>query len=157
VNEFAINLMPPDREGTYSTLVGIYMILPRFVADAFGGWLLSAYCPADGARHCAVMWSVIAIMNNVTWVLLWVCARYLRAGLPDELRSVAGVDGEDDTDATELGRFTIDNDDATSEAAYRDMLLRYTQERAARGLPVAEGEDVRHEIDDMLMRHPDKK
>lgn len=83
VNELATKFMPKGREGIYSSLIGVYLIVPRFVVDAMSGWLLSSYCPEDGERHCDIMWLLIGLMSCVTPLLLFTFKKYLLKGIEE--------------------------------------------------------------------------
>lgn len=108
-NEFATKFMPKGREGVYSTLMGIYLVLPRFLVDSLSGWLLSTYCPADGERHCSTMWLLIALMTCITPAALLPLRAYLLRGIWHE------TSGDDAASAASTGN-AIRLDDLTKES-----------------------------------------
>lgn len=77
VDDFATDMMPKGREGTYSTQTGIYLIVPGYLINSTSGWLLSAYCPAEGVRMCQMMWFIIGLMSCITPLMLFACKKYL--------------------------------------------------------------------------------
>lgn len=97
-SEVATLLMPKGREGIYLSLVGIYLVAPRFIVDSLSGWLLSTYCSATGERHCQLMWLIIALMNCVTILLLALFRRYIVAGLNENPDTSQGGEEDDDNE-----------------------------------------------------------
>jgi MFS family permease len=77
VDDFATDLMPRGREGVYSNLTGLYMVIPNYVINSMSGWLLSTYCPVMGEKHCQMMWFIIGLMTCITPVLLFPLRPYL--------------------------------------------------------------------------------
>jgi len=88
VDDLATDFMPKGREGTYSTLMGIYLIVPGYIINSMSGWLLSTYCPLDGERHCQMMWFIIGLMACITPVLLVPLEKYLLGGERKVLQEV---------------------------------------------------------------------
>lgn len=131
VNDLATDYMPNGREGIYSSLMDIYLIAPRFIVDAFSGWLLSVYCPSVGERHCEIMWLIIGLMACVTPVALFPAKGYLMAGLSMHKQNQPTED-EERQNAVALEQIhnkkfvisdpTNDNDNATEIAKLEEEL-----------------------------------
>jgi MFS family permease len=99
VQDFMRMFMPKDRAGVYSTLSGIYLVVPRFVVDAMSGYLLSAFCPASGPKNCQIMWALIGLMGCATPLLLLPFRKYLLSGVP--------MSGKGDVELAPASIFTI--------------------------------------------------
>jgi len=63
--EYNISIAPRGREATYVSLAALPYFLAKFLVGPTSGYLLSAYCPAEGARHSAILWGVIGMSTMI--------------------------------------------------------------------------------------------
>jgi dipeptide/tripeptide permease len=61
--EYNVSIAPPGREATYVSLAVLPYFLAKFFVSMTAGRLLTAYCPPNGERHSAIMWSIIGLMT----------------------------------------------------------------------------------------------
>lgn len=59
--EYNVSIAPRGREATYVSLAALPYFLAKFLVGPTSGYLLSAYCPAEGPRNSAVLWGLIGI------------------------------------------------------------------------------------------------
>lgn len=115
VNELATKFMPKGREGIYSSLVGVYLIVPGFVVNSMSGWLLSSYCPEDGARHCAIMWLLIGLMTCATPLLLVPFRAYLLDAIEHISNSSPNEPSQHDTEMNATMTILTANKDSAND------------------------------------------
>ncbi|MFI5300743.1 MAG: MFS transporter [Polyangiales bacterium] len=57
--EYNVSIAPRGREATYVSLAALPYFLAKFLVGPTSGYLLAAFCPAEGPRHAAIMWAII--------------------------------------------------------------------------------------------------
>jgi len=57
--EYTVSLAPRGRESTYVALSAMPFFLAKFLVGPSSGYLLSAFCPAEGPRHANILWAII--------------------------------------------------------------------------------------------------
>jgi hypothetical protein len=62
VYEYAAAIAPAGQEASYSSLSYIPLLLGKLITGAAFGGLLARYCPAEGPRNPAMMWTIIGSM-----------------------------------------------------------------------------------------------
>jgi MFS family permease len=70
--EYNVAIAPRGREATYVSLAALPYFLAKFLVGPSSGYLLAAFCPADGPRHAAIMWAIIGITTMVGPVGIWI-------------------------------------------------------------------------------------
>jgi MFS family permease len=61
--EYNVSIAPKGRESTYVSLAVLPYFFAKFFVSMTAGKLLTAYCPAEGERHPAIMWSIIGLIT----------------------------------------------------------------------------------------------
>jgi MFS family permease len=59
--EYTVAIAPRGRESTYVSLSSLPWFLAKFLVGPASGYLLTAFCPATGARHAALLWAAIGL------------------------------------------------------------------------------------------------
>lgn len=59
--EYNVSIAPRGREATYVSLAALPYFLAKFLVGPTSGYLLSAYCPAEGPRQPAMLWGIIGL------------------------------------------------------------------------------------------------
>lgn len=59
--EYNVSIAPRGREATYVSLAALPYFLAKFLVGPTSGYLLNAYCPANGPRNSAVLWAIIGL------------------------------------------------------------------------------------------------
>ncbi|MBL8678534.1 MAG: MFS transporter [Myxococcales bacterium] len=59
--EYNISIAPRGKEATYVSLAALPYFLAKFLVGPTSGYLLSAYCPAQGPRNPAMLWAIIGL------------------------------------------------------------------------------------------------
>jgi hypothetical protein len=77
VYEYAAAIAPKGQEASYGALAYIPFLIGKLLVGT-SGWLLAAFCPAQGPRHCGTMWLIFALAASVAPVGLLVFQRYIR-------------------------------------------------------------------------------
>lgn len=63
--EYNVSIAPRGREATYVSLAALPYFLAKFLVGPTSGYLLSAYCPAEGPRQSAILWGAIGISTMI--------------------------------------------------------------------------------------------
>ncbi|MGH8092563.1 MAG: MFS transporter [Chthoniobacterales bacterium] len=85
VYEYAAAIAPAGQEASYGALAYLPFLIGKLLVGS-AGWILAAFCPAQGPRRPAMMWLIFALAATVAPVGLLVFRRYIRvpeAGRPD--------------------------------------------------------------------------
>ncbi len=69
--EYNVSIAPRGREATYVSLASLPYFLAKFLVGPTSGYLLSAYCPAEGPRHAAVLWAFIGLSTMLGPTGIW--------------------------------------------------------------------------------------
>ncbi len=69
--EYNVAIAPRGREATYVSLAALPYFLAKFLVGPSSGYLLAAFCPAEGPRHAAIMWAIIGVTTMVGPVGIW--------------------------------------------------------------------------------------
>jgi MFS family permease len=77
VYEYAAAIAPKGQEASYGSLSYIPLLMGKLLVGS-GGWLLAAYCPAQGARHSGTMWLIFALAVTVAPIGLTLFRSYIR-------------------------------------------------------------------------------
>ncbi len=77
VYEYAAAIAPKGQEASYGALAYIPFLIGKLLVGT-SGWLLAAFCPAQGPRQCGTMWLIFALSASVAPVGLLVFQRYIR-------------------------------------------------------------------------------
>jgi MFS family permease len=65
VYEYNVSIAPRGREATYVGLGALPYFLAKFLVGPTSGYLLDAYCPAEGPRKAAILWGIIGLTTMV--------------------------------------------------------------------------------------------
>lgn len=85
VYEYAAAIAPAGQEASYGALAYLPFLVGKLLVGT-SGWILAAFCPAEGPRRPATMWLIFALAASVAPVGLLLFRRYIRvpeAGRPD--------------------------------------------------------------------------
>jgi MFS family permease len=63
--EYNLSIAPRGREATYVSLAQLPYFLAKFLVGPTSGFLLKAFCPADGPRQPAVLWAIIGALTMI--------------------------------------------------------------------------------------------
>jgi MFS family permease len=77
VYEYAAAIAPAGQEASYGALAYLPFLVGKLLVGT-SGWILAAYCPAEGPRRPAMMWLIFALAATVTPVGLLVFRRYIQ-------------------------------------------------------------------------------
>jgi MFS family permease len=85
VYEYAAAIAPAGQEASYGALAYLPFLVGKLLVGT-SGWILAAFCPAEGPRRPAIMWLIFALAASVAPIGLLLFRRYIRvpeAGRPD--------------------------------------------------------------------------
>jgi MFS family permease len=85
VYEYAAAIAPTGQEASYGALAYLPFLIGKLLVGT-AGWILAAFCPAEGPRRPAIMWLIFALAASVAPIGLLLFRRYIRvseAGRPD--------------------------------------------------------------------------
>jgi hypothetical protein len=85
VYEYAAAIAPSGQEASYGALAYLPFLVGKLLVGT-AGWILAAFCPAEGPRRPAMMWLIFALAASVAPIGLLVFRRYIQvseAGRPD--------------------------------------------------------------------------
>jgi hypothetical protein len=77
VYEYAAAIAPAGQEASYGALAYLPFLVGKLLVGT-SGWILAAFCPAEGPRRPAMMWLIFALAASVAPVGLLVFRRYIR-------------------------------------------------------------------------------
>ena len=77
VYEYAAAIAPPGQEASYGALAYLPFLVGKLLIGT-AGWILAAFCPAEGPRRPAMMWLIFALAASVAPIGLLVFRRYIR-------------------------------------------------------------------------------
>jgi MFS family permease len=77
VYEYAAAIAPRGQEASYGSLAYLPFLVGKLLVGT-GGWLLAAFCPAEGPRHSGEMWLVFALAASVAPIGLLIFRSYIR-------------------------------------------------------------------------------
>src|SRR5438045_9543794 len=77
VYEYAAAIAPKGQEASYGALSYIPFLLGKLLVGT-GGWLLAAFCPAQGPRNSGRMWLIFALAASIAPIGLVTLRRYIR-------------------------------------------------------------------------------
>jgi MFS family permease len=83
VYEYAAAIAPKGQEASYGALAYVPFLIGKLLIGT-AGWILAAFCPAEGPRRPAMMWLIFALAASVAPVGLVLFSRYIR--VPEEGR-----------------------------------------------------------------------
>lgn len=69
--EYNVAIAPRGREATYVSLAALPFFLAKLLVGPTSGYLLAAFCPADGARQPAILWAAIGLSTMLGPVGIW--------------------------------------------------------------------------------------
>ena len=84
VYEYAASIAPPGQEASYGSLAYLPFLVGKLLVGT-SGWLLAAFCPAQGQCHPQMMWLIFAAAASVAPVGLIAFRRFIQvpeAGRP---------------------------------------------------------------------------
>ena len=84
VYEYAAAIAPPGQEASYGSLAYIPFLVGKLLIGT-SGWILAAFCPAQGQCRPAMMWLIFAAAASVAPIGLLVFRRYIQ--IPEAGRS----------------------------------------------------------------------
>ena len=84
VYEYAAAIAPKGQEASYGALAYIPFLVGKLLIGT-SGWILAAFCPAEGPRRSGTMWLIFALAASVAPLGLIVFRRYIR--VPEAGRS----------------------------------------------------------------------
>ncbi len=76
--EYPAAIAPKGQEGSYLALSMLPYFLAKFVVGTMSGFMLDAFCPAQGPRHPQMLWIIIGGMALITPVGLVVFRKYIQ-------------------------------------------------------------------------------
>lgn len=77
VYEYAASIAPPGQEASYGSLAYLPFLVGKLLIGT-SGWILAAFCPAEGPRRSNIMWLIFAVAASVAPLGLLVFRRYIR-------------------------------------------------------------------------------
>jgi predicted MFS family arabinose efflux permease len=77
VYEYAAAIAPPGQEASYGALAYLPFLVGKLLVGT-SGWLLAAFCPAQGPRHSGMMWFVFACAASIAPLGLLIFRNYIR-------------------------------------------------------------------------------
>lgn len=77
VYEYAAAIAPRGQEASYASLAYLPFLVGKLLVGT-GGWLLAAFCPAEGPRRPGTMWLILALAASVAPLGLICFRRYIR-------------------------------------------------------------------------------
>ncbi len=77
VYEYAAAIAPKGQEASYGALAYIPFLIGKLLVGT-SGWILAAFCPAEGPRRSDLMWLVFALAASVAPLGLLIFSRYIR-------------------------------------------------------------------------------
>ena len=86
VYEYAAAIAPRGQEASYGALAYLPFLIGKLLIGT-AGWVLAAFCPAQGPRRPAMMWLIFALAASVAPLGLLLFSRYIR--VPEAGRSEA--------------------------------------------------------------------
>ncbi len=86
VYEYAAAIAPRGQEASYGALAYLPFLIGKLLIGT-AGWVLAAFCPAQGPRRPAMMWLIFALAASVAPLGLLLFSRYIR--VPEAGRSQA--------------------------------------------------------------------
>ena len=86
VYEYAAAIAPAGQEASYGALAYLPFLIGKLLVGT-AGWILAAFCPAEGPRRPAMMWLIFALAASVAPIGLLLFSRYIR--VPEAGRSEA--------------------------------------------------------------------
>ena len=86
VYEYAAAIAPTGQEASYGALAYLPFLVGKLLVGT-SGWILAAFCPAEGPRRPAMMWLIFALAASVAPIGLLLFSRYIR--VPEAGRSEA--------------------------------------------------------------------
>ena len=76
--EYPAAIAPKGQEGSYMALSFLPYFVAKFFMGGLSGFLLKAYCPAQGPRSSGTMWAVIGAIAMITPLGLLAFRRYIQ-------------------------------------------------------------------------------
>jgi hypothetical protein len=86
VYEYAAAIAPKGQEASYGALAYLPFLIGKLLVGT-SGWILAAFCPAEGPRRSDLMWLIFALAASVAPIGLLLFRRYIRvpeAGRTDD-------------------------------------------------------------------------
>jgi len=77
VYEYAAAIAPPGQEASYGALAYLPFLVGKLLVGT-SGWILAAFCPAQGPRRSDLMWLIFALAASVAPIGLLIFRRYIR-------------------------------------------------------------------------------
>ena len=77
VYEYAAAIAPKGQEASYGALAYLPFLIGKLLVGS-AGWILAAFCPAQGPRRPAMMWLIFALAASVAPLGLLLFRRYIR-------------------------------------------------------------------------------
>ncbi len=77
VYEYAAAIAPKGQEASYGSLAYLPFLVGKLLVGT-SGWILAAFCPAEGPRNSGMMWLIFALAASVAPVGLILFRRYIR-------------------------------------------------------------------------------
>ena len=77
VYEYAAAIAPKGQEASYSALAYIPFLIGKLLVGT-SGWILAAFCPAEGPRRSGTMWLIFALSASIAPLGLILFRRYIR-------------------------------------------------------------------------------
>jgi len=77
VYEYAAAIAPKGQEASYGALSYLPLFIGKLLVGSTG-FLLAAFCPAEGPRHSGMMWFIFALAASIAPIGLLVFRRYIQ-------------------------------------------------------------------------------
>ncbi|WP_395742823.1 MFS transporter [Prosthecobacter sp.] len=78
VYEYAVSIAPKGQEASYAALSAVPLLMGKIATGTIFGWLLIRYCPQEGPRDTATMWSIVGGLVLLAPLLLLLLRPFIR-------------------------------------------------------------------------------
>ena len=85
--EYNLAIAPAGRESTYVSLSALPYFFAKLIVGPTAGYLLTAYCPAEGARQPAMLWAIIATITMIGPVGIVLTRNWISPKSPDAAKA----------------------------------------------------------------------
>jgi len=81
--QYAAEIAPEGRTGVYMGVAQFPWFMTKVIVPLYSGYMLTRYCPLEGARDTESMWLIFACIAMVTPILLILSRKWMLAGMKD--------------------------------------------------------------------------
>ncbi|MFM9057896.1 MAG: MFS transporter [Planctomycetaceae bacterium] len=76
--EYNVAIAPRGQEATYVGLAKLPFFLAKLLVTPMSGWLLTSYCPAEGARDPGLLWAIVGASTLAGPLGMWLLQGWIR-------------------------------------------------------------------------------